>query len=104
MLYSMYELGHLSVAPLRIAALMQSSMLRSPLNPMADSEIARTAAAASELFESVTRRYRKPDWNLPTTTVDGMDVPVTPKSVWSSPWCSLLHFERDADALVQARG
>ncbi|MBS0386717.1 MAG: polyhydroxyalkanoate depolymerase [Proteobacteria bacterium] len=104
MLYSLYELGHLSVAPLRIAALMQASMFRSPLNPMADTEIARTAAAASELFESVTRRYRKPEWNLPTTNVEGMDVPVTPKSVWSSPWCSLLHFERDAEALVEARG
>ncbi len=89
MLYSLYELGHLSVAPLRIAALMQSSMLRSPFNPMAGSEIARTAAAASELFESVTRRYRKPDWNLASTTIEGVDVPVTVKSVWSSPWCSL---------------
>ncbi len=104
MLYSLYELGHLSVAPLRIAALMQSSMLRSPFNPMADTEIARTAAAASELFESVTRRYRKPHWNLAPTTIDGVDVAVTPKSVWSSPWCSMLHFERDADALVEARG
>jgi poly(3-hydroxybutyrate) depolymerase len=104
MLYSLYELGHLSVAPLRIAALMQSSMLRSPFNPLADTELARTAAAASDVFESVTRRYRKPDWQLPTTNVEGMDVPVTPESVWSSPWCSMVHFERDAEALVEARG
>jgi poly(3-hydroxybutyrate) depolymerase len=104
MLYSFYELGHLSVAPLRIAALMQASMLRSPLNPAAGTDIARTMAAATDLFESVTRRYRKPLWNLPTTNVDGVDVTVTPKSVWSSPWCSLLHFERDADALREARG
>lgn len=104
MLYSLYELGHLSVAPLRIAALMQSSMLRSPLNPVADTEIARTAAAASDLFETVTRRYRKPDWNLPRTVVDGSEVGVTAKPVWSSPWCGLLHFERDAEALKSARG
>jgi len=104
MLYSLYELGHLSVAPLRIAALMQSSMLRSPLNPLADTEAARTAAAASDLFESVTRRYRKPDWNLPTTQVNGAAIAVTPKTAWSSPWCDLVHFERDADALKVARG
>jgi poly(3-hydroxybutyrate) depolymerase len=67
MLYSLYELGHMSVAPLRIAALMQSSMLRSPLNPMGGTEAGRTAAAAADLFESMTRRYRKPAWNLPTT-------------------------------------
>jgi poly(3-hydroxybutyrate) depolymerase len=104
MLYSLYELGHLSVAPLRIAALMQSSMLRSPLNPVADTEIARTAAAASDLFETVTRRYRKPDWDLPHTVVNAIEVAVTPKSAWASPWCSMLHFERDADALKAARG
>ncbi|PZO52294.1 MAG: polyhydroxyalkanoate depolymerase [Alphaproteobacteria bacterium] len=104
MLYSLYELGHLSVAPLRIAALMQSTVLRSAMNPMVDTEVSRTAAAASDLFESVTRRYRKPEWNLPTTVVNGVDVPVTPKAVWSSPWCNMLHFERDADALKSARG
>ncbi len=104
MLYSLYELGHLSVAPLRIAALMQSSMLRSPLNPVADTEIARTAAAASDLFETVTRRYRKPDWNLSRTVVNDVEVAVTPKSAWSSPWCDMLHFERDAAALKAARG
>jgi poly(3-hydroxybutyrate) depolymerase len=104
MLYSLYELGHLSVAPLRIAAMMQSSVLRSPLNPVADTDIARTAAAASDLFETVTRRYRKPQWDLPQTLVKGVEVSVTVKSVWSSPWCDLLHFERDADALKAARG
>jgi poly(3-hydroxybutyrate) depolymerase len=104
MLYSLYELGHLSVAPLRIAAMMQSQMLRSPLNPVADTEIARTAAAASDLFESMTRRYRKPEWNLPTTNVNGVDVAVTPKAEWSTPWCRMVHFERDAEQLQAARG
>jgi poly(3-hydroxybutyrate) depolymerase len=104
MLYSLYELGHLSVAPLRIAAMMQSSLLRSPLNPVAGTDAARAAAAASELFETVTRRYRKPDWNLPATQVEGVEVSVTPRVVWSSPWCRLLHFERDAHALHAARG
>lgn len=104
MLYSLYELGHMSVAPLRIAALMQSSMLRSPMNPMADTELVRTAAAASDLFESVTRRYAKPKWNLPTTKINDVDVPVTVQTAWSTPWCNMLHFERDADALKAARG
>src|SRR5262247_1080508 len=104
MLYSLYELGHLSVAPLRIAAMMQSQMLRSPLNPIADTEIARTAAAASDLFESMTRRYRKPDWNLPTTIVNGAEVAVRTKTEWASPWCRLVHFERDAGQLQAARG
>lgn len=104
MLYSLYELGHLSVAPLRIAAMLQSNMLRSPLNPMAASDFSRAAAAASDLFETVTRRYHKPAWNLPTTTVRGVAVSVTPKPVWSTPWCQMLHFERDPEAPREARG
>ncbi len=104
MLYSFYELGHLSVAPLRIAAMMHSSILRSPFNPAVDTDIARTAAAASELFETVTRRYRKPDWQLPTTKVNGVDVAVTPRPAWSAPWCTMLHFARDEAALKSARG
>ncbi len=104
MLYSLYELGHFSMAPLRFAAMMQSNALRSPFNPMADSEVARTAAAASDLFETVTRRYRKPGWNLPTTNVNGAEIAVTPRGVWSSPWCAMVHFERDAAALKAARG
>lgn len=104
MLYSLYELGHLSVAPLRIAAMMQSSLLRSPLNPVAGTDMARAAAAASELFETVTRRYHKPAWQLPLTKVNGVEIAVTPTTEWSTPWCSLTHFERDEDALVAARG
>lgn len=102
MLYSFYELGHWSVAPLRIAAMMQAGMLRSPLNPMAGSEVARTAAAAAELFESVTRRYRKPAWNLAPLELGGVEILVTPTKAWSSPWCDLIHFQRDAAAMRQA--
>ncbi|MEZ5995886.1 MAG: polyhydroxyalkanoate depolymerase [Hyphomonadaceae bacterium] len=83
---------------------MQSSMLRSPLNPLADTEMARTAAAASDLFETVTRRYAKPAWNLPKTYVEGVEVAVEAKTVWSTPWCNLVHFERDAGQLEKARG
>ncbi len=104
MLYSLYELSHLSVAPLRLAAMMQSSILRSPLNPAADTDIARAAAAAGDLFEAVTRRYHKPEWNLPTTSVNGVPVKVTPTKVWQKAWGDMLHFERDAAALKKARG
>jgi poly(3-hydroxybutyrate) depolymerase len=103
MLYSLYELGHWSVAPMRAAAMLQASMLRSPFNPAADTEMARTAAAASELFEAVTRRYRKPDWHISKTMVQGVETPVTPTVVWENPWVDLVHFERNPDALAKAR-
>ena len=103
MLYSMYELGHMSVAPLRLAAMMQSNMLRSPLNLAAHTEFSRVAAAAADLFESVTRRYAKPRWNLPHTTVNSVKVEVTPEVAWRTPWVDLVHFSRDSTALAKAR-
>lgn len=103
MLYSLYELGHWSVAPLRAAAMLQASMLRSPLNPAAETEAARTAAAASELFEAVTRRYRKPDWRIEHTSVQGVKVEVKPTAVWSTAWADLVHFERNAEDMARAR-
>lgn len=103
MLYSLYEMTHLAVAPLRAAAMAQSAFLRSPLNPAAETAFAKSVTAAADVFEAVTRRYRKPDWNLPQTRVNGIDVDVTPRPVWRSVWCNLLHFERDPGQLRRAR-
>lgn len=104
MLYSLYELNHLAVAPWRAAAIAGASFLRSPLNPAAETPLGKSVAAAAEVFESVTRRYRKPEWRLPTTRVNGVDVAVTPTPVWSNAWCSLVHFQRDGAQLHKARG
>jgi poly(3-hydroxybutyrate) depolymerase len=51
-------------------------------------------AATMELFERSTRRYRRPEWDIDSTTVGGEKVPVQIKSIWERPLCRLLHFER----------
>ncbi|MDF1767794.1 polyhydroxyalkanoate depolymerase [Maricaulis sp.] len=104
MLYSVYEFNRLAMTPWRAAANATRQALRSPMNPMAESIAGRSMAAAAELFESVTRRYAKPEWMLDHTTVNGQCVGVSEEVVWTKPWCSLLHFERDHDALIAARG
>jgi poly(3-hydroxybutyrate) depolymerase len=104
MLYALYELNHLAAAPLRAAARLHGAALRSPFNPISDTDIARTAAAASDVFEAVTRRYRKPSWRIPETVVRSTPVAVTAKPVWTTAFCSLLRFERDREALAKARG
>ena len=104
MLYSLYELNHLAVSPLRAAALFNGAMLRLPFNPVSSTNIGRNAAAAADVFETVTRRYRKPEWNLPWTSVNGAPVAVRAKPVFHGNWCTLLHFEREEAALERARG
>jgi poly(3-hydroxybutyrate) depolymerase len=99
MLYSLYEWNHIALAPMRTMARAQAAMLRSPFNPAAHTELGKITAAAADVFESITRRYRKPNWELHATRVSGVDVDVRVTPVWSSPWCTLLKFERDLSAL-----
>lgn len=104
MLYSVYEMNRLAMTPWRAAANATRRMMRAPWNPMGDTVAGRTMAAAADLFESVTRRYGKPEWMIDHTLVNGHTVAVEEDVVWSDSWCDLLHFRRDPQALAEARG
>ena len=98
MFYQLYEMNHAAMAPFRAAAEMTRLAYRNPLNPLSYTAVGRSVAAGLEVFERVTRRYGKPAFNLPETTVNGKAVAVTEKVVWSKPFCNLLHFERTLPA------
>ena len=102
MLYAFHELAYHSATPFRIGAQMARQFWTSPLNPASDTAIGRTAYAAAEVFESLTRRYGKPDWGLETTKIGGKSVRTTEQVVWSSPWCRLVRFARNIGDLKRA--
>ncbi len=102
MLYAFHELAYHSATPFRIGAQMARQFWTSPLNPAADTAIGRTAYAAAEVFESLTRRYGKPDWGLETIEIDGKPVRTTEQVVLSSPWCRLVRFARNIGDLKRA--
>ncbi|KQZ47394.1 esterase [Rhizobium sp. Root149] len=94
MFYQLYELNHAAMAPLRASTEAMRFFYSNPLNPLSQTPLGRSVSASLEVFERATRRYGKPEFGLPTTTVDGHTVKVTEKVVWSKPFCNLLHFER----------
>lgn len=94
MFYQLYELNHAAMAPLRASTEAMRFFYNNPLNPLSQTSFGRTVSASLEVFERATRRYGKPIFDLPTTTVDGHTVKVTEKVVWSKSFCDLLHFER----------
>ena len=98
MLYHLYELNQAALHPARATAEAYRLLWRNPLNPASHTALGRGAAAALELFERSTRRYRKPTWDIDTVEVDGASVAVTPRSVLSKPFCDLVHFERNLPA------
>ena len=94
MFYHLYELNHAMMAPVRAATESMKIATRNPFNPMSYTAMGRSFAAGLEVFERATRRYGKPEFGLPTTTINGREVSVHEKNVWSRPFCDLKHFER----------
>src|SRR6516165_8981944 len=87
-------MGHAAISPARAAANSARFLMRNPFNPLSYTNIGRNAAAAAELLERTTRRYRKPSFNLPRTMVKGQQVQVTEEVIWRKPFCDLIHFKK----------
>ena len=68
MLYQWYELSRAAMRPARVMAGSGRLIFNNPFNPLAYTVSGRHAAAACEVFERTTRRYKKPTFRLVTTT------------------------------------
>ena len=104
MLYSFVEITRASMLPWRAAANVTRRSLRLSWNLAGDTLAGRATAAAADLFESLTRYYGKPVWDLSPRQVEGEQVAHAIRSIWSKPFANLIHFERDREALARARG
>lgn len=94
MLYHLYDMQHALLTPARFGAEGLRALLKNPFNPIAHTQAARTLAAGAEVFERVTRKFGRPAFDLPTTTIDGKKVKITEEVVMDRPFCNLLHFKR----------
>jgi len=93
-MYWLYEMGHAALNPSRAVADATRLFFKNPANPFTHTTYGKSVAAAAELFERSTRRYRRPEWDIDRVTVGAEHVPVHITSVWERPFCRLLHFER----------
>jgi poly(3-hydroxybutyrate) depolymerase len=103
MLYHLYELNQAALRPARAAADAYRLLFRNPLNPASHTPLGRGAAAALELFERSTRRYRKPAWDIESVEVGGRKVAVSERTLITRPFCNLVYFERDVSAQRRRR-
>jgi poly(3-hydroxybutyrate) depolymerase len=93
-LYHLYELGQAAMSPARAAAHSTRIIMRNPFNPLSYTNVGRNAAAAAELLERTTRRYKKPTFGIAHTTVKGVPATVTEEAVWHRPFCNLIRFRK----------
>ena len=104
MLYTLVELNRAAMAPMRLAAKASRVALANPLNPVGRTDYGKSLRAMVDVFESSSRHYGKPDWQIDSTRINGVDVPVEPHIAWNSPWCNLVHFQRDPEMMARATG
>lgn len=95
--YHAYEMAHAMLAPMRLATRVLKAQLDLPLNPFSALPAARTMSAACGVFESLTRRYGKPEFDIPAVEIEGQTVGVREDVVVRKTFCHLLHFVRDAE-------
>jgi poly(3-hydroxybutyrate) depolymerase len=92
--YYWYEMQHAALGPYRAAADATRLFFQNPGNPLTHTTFGKSMAAGAEMFERVTRRYGKPEWNLQPVVIGGERVAIHPQVVWERPFCKLVHFER----------
>jgi poly(3-hydroxybutyrate) depolymerase len=93
--YLGYELAHAFISPMRFWSSLTRSALDNPYSVFSLNPFAKSASAAFEVFEQITKRYGKPEFGITETSINGLKVPVTEKVVLNKPFCNLLHFARD---------
>ncbi len=95
MYYQLYELNHAILSPARALNDAVRLYYKNPLNPLTYTQFGRQIAAATDVFERITRRYAKPEFGLTHTDVNGMRCSVTEEIVWERAFCKLIHFRRE---------
>lgn len=93
-LYSLHEMQHAALAPVRAMVHAGKYMMSTPGNPLAFTDYGRSVSATFDLIERITRRYGKPEFGLSHTEIEGKKTKVTEKTILSKPFCNLLRFQR----------
>ena len=93
-LYSVHEMQHAMMSPLRAAVHAGKFLMSAPGNPLAATYFGKNLSASLELIERTTRRYGKPEFGLTQTEVEGKKVRVYESIVKEKPFCNLIRFTR----------
>ena len=72
--------------------------LDNPYSLLSHNPFSKSASAALEVFESVTKRYGKPKFGITETSINGLRVGITERLAYSKPFADLVHFARDDSA------
>lgn len=97
MLYQFYETQRALMAPFAEFASASSKLYSHPLSPFTHTPMAQRVAASFDLMHRLAKEYEKPEFNITSCRVNGVDVAVQEQVAVEKPFCRLLRFKRFSD-------
>lgn len=97
MLYQLYESQRALMAPFSEFASAASKLYDHPLSPFAHSILSQRISAALDLMHRLAKDYEKPQFEITSATVNGVEVAVQERVALQKPFCRLLRFKRFTD-------
>jgi poly(3-hydroxybutyrate) depolymerase len=99
MLYQLYETQRALLSPFAEFASASSKLYSHPLSPFAHTPMADRVSAGLDLMHRLSKEYEKPEFNINSVNLDGIDVAVQQQVAVEKPFCRLLRFKRFSDDL-----
>ena len=97
MLYQLYETQRALMAPFSEFASASAKLYNHPLSPFSHTPLAERVSAGLDLVHRLAKEYEKPEFNIRTVQVNGVDVAVQEQVPITKPFCRLLRFKRFSD-------
>ncbi|MGY8905560.1 MAG: polyhydroxyalkanoate depolymerase [Burkholderiales bacterium] len=97
MLYQIYETQRSLMEPLTDFAQAAAKLYNNPLSPFGQNPFAQRVSAGYDLLYRLGKDYEKPQFNIHTVDIDGVDIAIQEKVEIEKPFCQLLRFKRFSD-------
>ena len=97
MMYQAYQAFADFKQPLLMLAEMGAGMLHAPASRASSDPLVRNMAAASEIIMRSGLTHKRPPFALDSVLVGNREVAIVEKVVSKTPFCSLLHFEKQTE-------
>lgn len=99
MLYQLFETQRALLSPFSEFAAASAKLYSHPLSPFAHTPMSQRLSAGLDLAHRLAKDYEKPEFDIRSVEVDGVDVAVQELVPLEKPFCRLLRFKRYTDDL-----
>jgi poly(3-hydroxybutyrate) depolymerase len=97
MLYQLFETQRALLSPFSEFASASAKLYSHPLSPFTHTPMAQRVSAGLDLMHRLAKDYEKPEFNIRSVEVDGVDVAVQELVPITKPFCRLVRFKRYTD-------